>query len=149
MLLDRRPSSASLTPRSFRDIVRSDTLRRINKIMSENKKKTDDKKSGEKREVKKLYVGERAKNMAQLASEFAFSNMYSGNFTSDEGRWFRDALLGGGTTPQAAIVEVALASLLARLSERPMVDADVVPIDRAFADLAARSASKPSDPTGE
>jgi hypothetical protein len=85
-----------------------------------------------KREVKKLYVGERTKKMALMASEFAFEKMYMENITSEEQRWFRDALLSGNSTPQAAIVEVAVASLLARLSGRPLVGEDGVPVDSAL-----------------
>lgn len=82
------------------------------------------------RKVNKLYVGGRAKLMAeQLARAFAGGKQSA--LSAEELSWLSEAVLEPGSSMVASVVELALAGLLARVRGVPLIDESGCPVDRA------------------
>ena len=85
--------------------------------------------TNDKRKVQKLYVGGRSKIMAEEIARMFASGKQSA-LRPDELTWLGDSVLEPGTSMVGAVVELALAGLMARVKgNRPVIDSDGVPID--------------------
>lgn len=77
-----------------------------------------DRMNEKKREVKKLYVGHRARRLLEELTRSLLVEDGISKLTSTEREEYQTSLVERGTTAAEAVMEIALLSMLARVSDR-------------------------------